>query len=142
MSSSSAPNPSGPCRLLGVRLTLVSPQRVEAQYTITADHLQPAGLLHGGVTALVSEEVASTAAALNVPSGHSVVGSRITLNHLRSAVAGDVVTVAATPVHIGRMTHLWQVRAEKQGKEGGDSQLLSIGDMAAFVIQPRTRSKL
>lgn len=136
------PTTTAPCRLLGVRFTHLSTERVEARYTVTADHLQPASLLHGGVNALVGEEVASTAASLNVPLGHSVVGTRITLNHIRSAVVGDVVTVAAVPIHLGKQTHLWEIRAEKESAGGGEKKLLSIGDMQAFVKQQRNHSKL
>ena len=140
--SNLAPTPTAPCRLLGVRFTQVSPQRVQAQYTVTEDHLQPASILHGGVNALIGEEVASTGAGLNAPPHQTVVGTRITLNHIRSAVEGDEVTVTAVPVHLGKQIQLWEIRVEKLGKEGGENKLLSIGDMQAFVRQRANNSKL
>ena len=132
--------PSAAARFLGVRFTHISPQRIQATFTVTPDHLQPAHLLHGGVMALIGEEVASVAAQLNAPPGHSVVGSRLTLNHLSSAVEGDVVHVTATPLHVGRKTHLWTIRVEKEQSGTGESRrLLSTGDMQAFVKQQQQR---
>ena len=136
------PTTTAPLRLLGVRITHASRERVEARYTVTADHLQPASLLHGGVNALVGEDAASTAAMLNAAPGCSVVGTRITLNHVGSAVEGDEIIVAATPTHIGRQLHLWRLTVEKESKQGGERKLLSTGDMQAFVLQPRNQSKL
>jgi uncharacterized protein (TIGR00369 family) len=46
----------------------------------------------------------------------TVVGLEINANHLRAKRDG-VVTAVATPVHIGRKTHVWDVRiTDEEGK--------------------------
>ena len=134
--------PTAVCRSLGVRYSCLTRERVEARYTVTSLHLQPAELLHGGVNCLIGEEVASMAAWLNAPPGYGAVGTHITLNHVASAVEGDAVVVTARPLHIGATTQLWEIKAEKEVSGGTGRKLLSIGDMQAFVKQPRQNSKL
>ena len=136
-------SPSASLQLLGVRLTLLTPSAVEARFTVSPAHLQPHRLLHGGVSALIAEEVASIAGQLNAAQrgGGAVVGTRIMLNHVGSAAEGDEVVVTAVPVHCGRQMHLYGIRVEKEGKSG-ERKLLSVGEMNAFVKEDRNQSKL
>jgi uncharacterized protein (TIGR00369 family) len=78
---------------------------------------QPFGLLHGGASVALAETVASTAGWMNVDQEkEGVVGLEINANHLRAKRDG-VVTAIATPVHVGRRTHVWEVRiTDEQGK--------------------------
>ena len=71
---------------------------------------QPFGLLHGGASVALAETVASVAGSLNVDlERFSVVGIEINANHLRGKRDG-VVTGTATPIHLGRSTHVWDIR--------------------------------
>ena len=71
---------------------------------------QPFGILHGGASAALAETVASLGAIANVDSEEFVaVGLEINANHLRAKSDG-VVTATATPIHIGRTTHVWDIR--------------------------------
>lgn len=95
---------------LGIEIVEASKQRVVARMPVGPKVHQPFGLLHGGASVALAETVASMAGMLNVdPAKEGVVGLEINANHLRGKRDG-VVTAVATPVHIGRRTHVWEVR--------------------------------
>lgn len=75
---------------------------------------QPTGILHGGVSVVLAEMLASCAAAFTLDRGKQhCVGLSINANHVRSVKEGYVVGVAS-PLHIGRMTQIWQVQITDQ----------------------------
>lgn len=102
---------------LDIEIVEKTKQRVVARMPVGPKVHQPFGLLHGGASVALAETVASLAGSLNVDaSKESVVGLEINANHLRGKRDG-VVTAVATPVHIGRRTHVWEVRiADEQDK--------------------------
>jgi 1,4-dihydroxy-2-naphthoyl-CoA hydrolase len=87
--------------------------------TMPVDHRtpQPAGLLHGGASVALGETIGGVASMNVVTPGESlVVGIEINANHIRSVRAGHVVATCR-PIHIGRSTHVWDIRVETpQGK--------------------------
>src|SRR5205823_15132123 len=88
----------------------LSPKRVVATMPVDDRTRQPFGILHGGASMALAETVASLGAAANVDRQEFVaVGLEINANHIRAKSEG-VVTATATPVHIGRTTHVWDVR--------------------------------
>lgn len=95
---------------LGIEIVELSPQRVVATMPVDQRTRQPFGILHGGASVALAETVASLGATANVEREEFVaVGLEINANHLRAKSDG-VVTATATPVHIGRTTHVWDVR--------------------------------
>ncbi|MET3683623.1 uncharacterized protein (TIGR00369 family) [Alkalibacillus flavidus] len=71
---------------------------------------QPMGFLHGGASVALAESAASLGAYLNVdPNHYNVFGLEINANHIKSMREGTV-TAVATPIHIGRMTMVWDIQ--------------------------------
>ena len=102
---------------LGVKFLELDPERVVAAMPIDERHLQPFGYLHGGVSVVLAESVASIGAFLNCPPGKAAFGSEINASHLRPKRAGGVLTATGTPVHAGRRSQVWQVKIEdEEGK--------------------------
>jgi len=95
---------------LGIDVLELTPGKVVATMTVDQRTRQPFGILHGGASLALAETVASLGATANVDRQEFVaVGLEINANHLRAKSEG-VVTATATPIHLGRTTHVWDVR--------------------------------
>ena len=93
---------------LGIRLLEASPDRVVATMTITENHLQPLGYLHGGASVALAETVASYGGFTSLKPGQAVFGVEINANHIRPKRAG-VLRAVGSPLHRGRTTQVWQI---------------------------------
>lgn len=95
---------------LGIEVTEYTPERVVATMPVTPKTHQPLGLLHGGVSVVIAETVASFGSYQFIdPTKQRAVGLEINANHIRSKRDG-VVTAIGVPVHIGRATLVWDIR--------------------------------
>src|SRR5882757_207708 len=71
---------------------------------------QPYGLLHGGASATLAETLGSVASAYVIDmKQYYCVGLEINANHIRPAREGFVYGTAI-PLHLGRTTHVWDIR--------------------------------
>jgi len=71
---------------------------------------QPYGFLHGGASCALAETVGSVASSLVIDTTEFYcVGLEINANHLRSVSEG-IVTAIAQPLHLGRSTHVWDIK--------------------------------
>ena len=94
--------------LLGTRFVEAGPDRVELELDVTADLLQPYGILHGGVYSSMVETAASMGAGLWFAGRGDVVGLQNTTHFLR-AVRDGMLRAVGTPIHRGRTQQLWLV---------------------------------
>jgi uncharacterized protein (TIGR00369 family) len=94
---------------LGIQLQEAIPERVVATMPVTPQHHQPFGFLHGGASVALAETVASIGGYLNCPPGKAAFGLEINANHLRPVREGTL-TAVATPLHLGRSTHVWDIK--------------------------------
>lgn len=103
---------------LGMVFTHFAKDLVIAEMPVDHRTIQPFGLLHGGASVALAESVASVGAWLNVPDeSYRAVGIEINANHLRPAKIGERVEGRATPIHMGRQTHVWDVEIRTLGRE-------------------------
>lgn len=71
---------------------------------------QPYGFLHGGASCVLAETIGSVASALVIDrEKFYCVGLEINANHLRSVSEG-LVTAIAKPLHLGKSTHVWDIK--------------------------------
>jgi 1,4-dihydroxy-2-naphthoyl-CoA hydrolase len=75
-----------------------------------ARHLHPGGHVHGGVWAALADTVAAWATIANLDGGFGFSTAEMKMNLFGTARAGDVMHAEATPLHLGRRTHVWEVR--------------------------------
>lgn len=94
---------------LGIVITKVGENFIEGEMPVDRRTKQPAGLLHGGASVLLAETLGSIGGALAVDKNFSIVGLEINANHVGGAKEGYVVGTA-TAVHIGRTTHVWEIK--------------------------------
>ncbi|HUZ90016.1 MAG TPA: PaaI family thioesterase [Candidatus Acidoferrales bacterium] len=102
--------PSGYERTLGLRVTALEDDQIRGQVEVGPEHLQPAGIVHGGVYCGMVETLASIGAERVARArGQHVVGIENSTSFLRAVSAGHLFGVAV-PVTTGRTTQLWHVR--------------------------------
>lgn len=94
---------------LDIRFVEVGPDYLVARMPVDARTRQPFGLLHGGASVLLAETLGSVASGCCVPDGKMAVGLEINANHLRAVRTGHVQG-CVRPIHIGRSTHVWEIR--------------------------------
>lgn len=82
--------------------------RVVAHWDVGPQHLQPYGIVHGGVYCSAVETLASVGAAMWFGERGQVVGVANHTNFLRPVREGRL-TATATPIHRGRTQQLWLV---------------------------------
>ncbi len=103
-----APNTMG--GLLGIEFTEVGDNFLKARMPVDERTRQPYGMLHGGASAALAETLGSVASAYVVDmSKYYCVGLEINANHIRSVRDGYVYGTA-TPLHLGKTTHVWDIR--------------------------------
>jgi 1,4-dihydroxy-2-naphthoyl-CoA hydrolase len=102
---------------MGLRFTRASTDECVGELVIAAHHLQPYGIVHGGVHTGIIEAACSTGAAIVALSrGQSVVGLENSTSFIAAARTGKLV-VTATPVTRGRRTQVWRgVVTDEAGK--------------------------
>ncbi|MGO4578599.1 hotdog fold thioesterase [Cupriavidus sp. 2TAF22] len=94
---------------LGIEFTEVGEASLSARMPVDRRTVQPYGILHGGASVLLAETLGSCAASLCLDNeAQYCVGLDINANHVR-AVRSGFVTGTATPVHVGRTTHVWAI---------------------------------
>ncbi|HRJ44958.1 MAG: hotdog fold thioesterase [Caldilineaceae bacterium] len=95
---------------LGIEFMEIGADFIRARMPVDSRTVQPFRLLHGGASVALAESLGSVASfALVDPARQNAVGLEINANHLR-AVRGGYVHATARPLHIGRRTHVWDIR--------------------------------
>jgi len=98
---------------LGIEYTEIGPDFLRGTMPVDERTMQPRGIMHGGASAAFAETLGSVAAHLCVNrSRKRCLGLDISVNHIQRAFAPGKVTGTARPLHIGRTTHVWEIRIE------------------------------
>jgi len=118
---------------MGVRMVHASPDEVVLEYDIDERHLQPYGIVHGGMHCAVVETACSTGAGLNaLARGQSVVGVENHTSFIHAVRAGRI-RVTATPITRGRRTQVWEATSrDEQGR------VVSTGRVRLLCLDPGT----
>ena len=96
--------------ILDIKLVSASKDKVVATMPIGPNHRQQVGYLHGGVSVVLAESIASLGTVLNIDATKQMAfGLEINANHLRPKREGQLTGVAI-PIHRGRTTHVWDVK--------------------------------
>ncbi len=118
---------------LGIEFTEIGEDWLSARMPVDSRTVQPFGILHGGASVLLAETVGSCAANLCVEEEKAYcVGLDINANHLRPASHGWV-TGTARPYHLGRTTHVWEIRIADE-----DGHLVCISRLTMAVVPRRS----
>ncbi len=93
---------------MGLSFTTATAELIIGEVEIGPQHLQPYGIVHGGVHCGLIEAACSTGAAVHaLASGQSVVGLENSTSFLRACRGGKLV-VTARPLTRGRRSQVWE----------------------------------
>jgi 1,4-dihydroxy-2-naphthoyl-CoA hydrolase len=101
--------PSGFAEEIGVEWLSLDPDDARARIAVEPRHLQPFGIVHGGVFAALAESLTSAATYGTVrEDGMVAMGQANDTTFLRP-IGDGYINAAATPRHRGRTTWVWDV---------------------------------
>ncbi len=115
--------------VLDIRFEGFDGESITASMAVDSRTHQPYGLLHGGASVVLAETLGSTASYLCIdPTAFYCVGIEVNANHLRALRSGRVAAVCR-PVHVGRSTHVWDIRLS-----GDDGKPSCISRLTVAVV--------
>lgn len=132
--AASSPIVDGWVSAMGIRIVSATADAVEVEWTVGVHHLQPFGLVHGGVHCGVIETVCSYGATLAARArGHEggVVGLENHTSFIRAVRVGAVLRCRGTPITRGRTTQVWEATVVD-----ADQRVVATGRVRLLVVRP------
>jgi 1,4-dihydroxy-2-naphthoyl-CoA hydrolase len=114
---------------LGIEVTEIGPDYLEARMPVDGRTMQPDRILHGGASVALAETLGSVGGSMCIDRERfQIVGVEINANHLRPATAGHV-TGRANPIHLGRRTQVWNIEIRDDRK-----RLVCVSRLTVAII--------
>ncbi|MCE6991704.1 hotdog fold thioesterase [Dyadobacter sp. CY323] len=114
---------------LGIEFTEIGADYVVARMPVDNRTHQPFGILHGGASVVLAETLGSIASYLTIADDNQqAVGLEINANHLRPVKEGFVYG-KVTPIHVGRTTHIWDIRITNE-----QDKLVCISRLTVAIV--------
>ena len=126
---------------LGIVFEHIAPDALVATLPVRDQSAQRLGYLHGGASLALAETVGSLASQMCIDRERfASLGLEINANHVRPVPKGQSVRATARPVHLGRQSHIWEIRIDTaEGKLACIARLTtSIQVRAALAPRPST----
>lgn len=115
---------------LGIQITALGPDYMQATMPVDARSCQPLRILHGGASMVLAETLGSFAANAVVDNTRfACVGQEINANHLRPVPEGQMVIGVTRPFHIGSRSHVWGIEITNER-----GQLVCVSRITMAVI--------
>jgi uncharacterized protein (TIGR00369 family) len=120
---------------IGMKVILVSPDRVVAELTVREELGNRNGTLHGGAVMALADNLGGTATIANLPEGASTATIESKTNFFLPVPVGDIAHAECTPLHRGRTTMVWQTRITRS-----DGRLAAMVTQTQIVMLPKRAS--
>jgi uncharacterized protein (TIGR00369 family) len=118
----------------GIRIVSASRDEVVAELEVRPNHLQPHGIIHGGVHATVIETLASIGAAIDATRhGKTVVGLENHTTFLHAARSGTL-RATALPLTRGRRSQVWETTIRD-----AEGKIVATGRVRLLVLEPEVQ---
>ncbi len=92
---------------IGATLTHIEPGRATIEYTFSADHTNPPGVLHGGVLSILADSAMGIAFMATLPEGVNGTNTGLTIEFLRPTTHGKLIA-KGTVIQAGRSMSLME----------------------------------
>ena len=94
--------------LMGVRLTSLSPDKVEAEMPVRPDLCTGGGILHGGAYMAFADTLGAVGTVITMGAGKRTTTTDSSTKFIAGAKVGSTVTAECLALHRGRTTQVWQ----------------------------------
>ena len=111
-------------KMMGVKMTVVTKERVEGELFVTPDHCTIPATLHGGAIMAFADNMGGIGAFMNMAPGSMTTTVESKTNFLRAIPAGQTAKAVTTPVNLGRTLQVWKTDIYRED-----------GKLAAMVTQ-------
>jgi uncharacterized protein (TIGR00369 family) len=115
--------------LIGVEFVSAVPDRIVARMIVREDLCTRPAVLHGGAMMAFADTLGAAGTLLNLPAGTGTTTIESKTNFLAAAPVGTEIIGAATPLHRGRRTMVWQIRVSTS-----DDRLLALVIQTQLVL--------
>jgi uncharacterized protein (TIGR00369 family) len=114
---------------LGIKITHISPERIEAELTVRKELTTVPDILHGGAIMALADNLGGAATVVNLPEGARTATIESKTNFFAAVPLGDTARAECTPLHRGRTTMVWQTRITRS-----DGRLCALVTQTQIVI--------
>ena len=115
-------------KYLEINIKEVGDNFIRASMPVNEKTIQPFGILHGGASVALAETIGSVASNLCLNDDYYAVGLDINANHIKS-VKNSFVEAITKPIHLGRSTHVWEIKITQNDK------LICISRLTTAVLE-------
>ncbi len=114
---------------MGMKITLISPDKVTAELVVRDELENRFGAMHGGAVMALADNLGGTATLANLPEGARTATIESKTNFFAAIPIGDTARAECTPLHRGRSTMVWQTRITRN-----DGRLCALVTQTQIVI--------
>lgn len=115
---------------IGMKVTVVSPEKITATLVVREELTNRNGVMHGGAVMALADNMGGTAAVANLPEGFITSTIESKTNFFAGIALGDTAHAECTPLHRGRTTSVWQTKITR-----GDGKLAAIVTQTQIVMK-------
>lgn len=115
---------------IGMKVTHISPDKVEAELLVRDELENRFGVLHGGAVMALADNLGGTATMANLPEGTRTATIESKTNFLAGIPVGDTARAECTPLHRGRTIMVWQTRITRN-----DGTLCALVTQTQIVLR-------
>lgn len=120
---------------LGIEIIDVGDNFLSGRIPVNSNTAQPFGIIHGGANIVLAESLGSIASAHVINSETEICfGQEVNASHVRPVSSG-FVTGTASPIHLGKRSHIWQIELKN------DENKLSCFVKLTMAIKKRAELK-
>ena len=103
---------------IGIEVVEAREGLARGRLTVEQRHLHPRGFVHGGVWVTLADTVAAWATIATLRGQSEFSTAEMKVNLFGVAREGDVLEAEAVALHMGRRTHVWEVRVSVADRLG------------------------